>query len=81
VGRQHDGGAEVAERFDEVPRSAARLRIEAGGGFVEEDDLGTADERECEVESAQLAPGTCRWRVGLSQEADELGQPRPSRER
>ena len=42
-----------SERTVSQARSA-RLRVEAGGGLVEEDQLGVADERQREVQAPQL---------------------------
>src|SRR5919199_195396 len=70
VRRQHDGLAEVLQRAHDVPRRPARRRVEAGGGLVEEDQLGVADQREREVQAPQLAAAQrARVRVRL------LGQP------
>ena len=55
VRREEDGLAERAERADHLPRRAARLRVEAGGRLVEEDEVGVADERDAEVEPPLLA--------------------------
>src|SRR6185436_5935280 len=73
VGRQDDGLAERLERADGVPRAAARRRVEAGRRLVEEDQLRIADQREREVEAAQLP---ARQRAGarrlLAAQPDEL---------
>ena len=53
---QHDRLAELAQRADRLPGRAASLGVEAGRGLVEEDQLRVADEREREVQAAQLAP-------------------------
>ena len=55
VRREEDRLAEVLQRADDVPRRAPRRRVEAGRRLVEEDQLGVADEREREVQAAQLA--------------------------
>src|SRR3954452_17417511 len=69
---QHDRLAEVLERADDLPRRAPRRRVEAGGRLVEEDQLGVADEREREVQPAQLAAAQRpRVRVGLLGQAGE----------
>src|SRR5271165_3634143 len=54
VGREDDRLAEIAQRADRPPRRPPRLGVEAGGGLVEEDQVGVADEREPEVEPPQL---------------------------
>src|SRR5690606_26642026 len=43
VGGEDDGGAAGGEVRDGVPDFAAPGRVEAGGGFVEEQDLGGQD--------------------------------------
>ena len=57
VGGQQDRLAELLEPVDDAPGGAAGGGVEAGGGLVEEDELGVADEREREVEPAPLAAG------------------------
>ncbi len=57
VGGQQDRLAERAQRAHRLPGGAARLRVEAGGGLVEEDQLGVADERQREVQPPQLPAG------------------------
>ena len=73
VRRQQDRLAERAQAADRLPGLPARGRIEAGRRLVEEDELGIADEREREVEPAQLAAGERPdARVALLLEPDEL---------
>ena len=57
VGRQHDGVAPVAKRAHEAPQVAARLRVEAGGRLVEEQDARIVDERRRDAEALLLAAG------------------------
>src|SRR6185437_15522090 len=56
VGREDDGFAEGREFADDIPGLAAGARVEAGGGLVEEDEVGVTHEAEGEVEAALLAP-------------------------
>ena len=55
VGREQDGRAAVGEGADELPEVAAGLRVEAGRGLVEEEQLGVADDAEGDVEATALA--------------------------
>src|ERR1700722_17653766 len=72
VGREEDRLAKRAQRADRLPGGAPRLRIETGGRLVEEDQLGVADERQSEVEPAQLAAGKlARAHVGLLLQAHQ----------
>src|SRR5581483_926973 len=57
VGGEEDGAAGEFEAFDEVPELAARLRVEAGGGLVEEEEIGIADESAGHGEALFLAAG------------------------
>jgi hypothetical protein len=70
MGREQHRLAQVLQRADHVPRRAPRRRVEPGCRLVEEDQLGVADEREGEVQAAQLAAAQ-RPRVG----ARLLGEP------
>mmetsp|Transcript_16754 Transcript_16754/g.57189 ORF Transcript_16754/g.57189 Transcript_16754/m.57189 type:complete len:745 (-) Transcript_16754:3551-5785(-) len=45
VGRKHDGAA-LQRAADDVPHEAARLRVHARGGLVEQDDGGVTHERD-----------------------------------
>ena len=82
VGRQHDRLPERAQRADEIPRSAARGRVEPGGRLVEEHELGVPDQRDAEVETPFL-PARERLQlrarlVGKSDQLDHLVDvPRP----
>ena len=63
----------VAKAADRVPGPSASLRVEAGRGLVEEDELRVADEGEPEVETTQLPARECpHARSGALLEADEL---------
>src|SRR5437764_339795 len=55
VGREQHGLAELLERADRLPGVAPGRRVETSRGLVEEDQLGIADQRERQVEAAQLA--------------------------
>jgi hypothetical protein len=57
VGGEQHRGALVPQSADEVPELAAHLRVEAGGGLVQEQQLGAADDAEGDVEAAALASG------------------------
>ena len=77
VRRQHDGAVLGGDRADHVPEVAARLRVEAGRGLVEEHDLGVVHEREGDREALLLAARELpRLRLGLLLEADERQQAR-----
>ncbi len=57
----------------EVPRVPSRRGVEAGGGLVEEEQLGPPGERHAEVEPAALAAGQRPdERVALADEPDEV---------
>src|SRR4051795_591875 len=73
VRRQEHRLSEVLQRAHDVPRRAPRRRVEARRRLVEEDQLGVADEREREVEAAQLAAAQrARVRVGLVPQPREV---------
>jgi hypothetical protein len=55
VGGEQDRLAERAEVLDRLPAAPPRLRVEAGGGLVEEDQVGVAGQREGQVEAAALS--------------------------
>jgi len=57
VGGEDDGFLVALELFDDVVNFAADLWVEAGGGFVEENDFGIVDERDGESEALLLAAG------------------------
>ena len=55
VRREEDALPQGAQVADRLPRLPPRGRVEAGRRLVEEDELRVADEREGEVEPAELA--------------------------
>ena len=52
--RQQDGVAVLLHPRDVAVQLAARLRVEAGRRLVEEDELRSVDERECQGEPLAL---------------------------
>src|SRR5919106_1971450 len=73
VRRQEDALAEGTQVADRLPGLPSRGGVEAGGGLVEEDELRVADEREREVEAAELAAGErANALVSLPCQAHEL---------
>ena len=73
VGGQQDRLAERAQRADRLPRRPSRLGVEAGGGLVEEDQLGVAHQRQREVQAPQLPAGEpAAAHVGLLPQARQL---------
>ena len=52
--RQEDGLAQVAKTPDDLPRRAARRRVETRRRLVQEDQLRIPDQRERDIESATL---------------------------
>ena len=70
---QQDRLAERAQPCDQLPRLAARGRVEAGGRLVQEQQLRVAAEAEREVEPPPLAAGErLDARAGDRAEADEV---------
>src|SRR5688572_24604923 len=57
VGRENDRASLQLERLDELPELPARLRIEARGRLIEEEELRIADECAGEREPLLLATG------------------------
>jgi hypothetical protein len=57
VGGEDDGDAGLPQRADERPDRQPGLRVEAGGGLVEEDDLGPPDDGEREPQPLALTSG------------------------
>ena len=57
MGGQQDGPAAILQVPDHVPELAARLGVQAGGGLVEEEDLGISDQRDGDGEPLLLAAG------------------------
>ena len=55
VGGQEDGLAELAQPGDYLPGRPAGRGVEPGRRLVEEDDVGVADQRQCDIESPTLA--------------------------
>jgi hypothetical protein len=73
VGGEEDGLAERLQALDHVPGVAAGGRVEAGGGLVEEDQVGVADDPDGDVGAAFLAAGEAAdTGVALVAEADQL---------
>jgi hypothetical protein len=73
VRRQEDRGAAVGEALDDRPGLSARRRVEPGGGLVEEQQLGPADDAQAEVDPSLLAAREATdARVGLRCEVDEV---------
>lgn len=75
---EQDGQALVAgEARDLVPHRGAGLRVEAGGGLVEEEDLGPVDEAERHVEAAlhaaRVALDLASGGVGEVEAVEEFG--------
>src|SRR2546421_7618346 len=54
---QHDGPSFGPNRFRQLPQVASSLRIEAGRGFVEKEDLWLVDERRRNAEALLLPAG------------------------
>src|ERR671910_531343 len=52
---EQDRRALGSQGADEVPEVAPGLGVEAGGGLVEEEQLGATDDAECHVEAPSLA--------------------------
>ena len=66
------GPAACFQRFDDIPRLSARLRVEPGGGLVEKEQLRFADQSAAERQPLLLAAGErAHVRAGLFLEADE----------
>ena len=57
VGGEEDGGAVGCHVSDEGPDVAAGLDVEAEGGFVEEEEAGSGERADGEVEAAFHAAG------------------------
>ena len=52
VRREHEGHALALQPVEALPQEVARLRVEAGGGLVEQQQLGLVDERARDREPA-----------------------------
>ena len=71
-GQEHRRPA-VAQRLEQLPERPPRLRVEAGGRLVEEEQLGPADDAQRDVEPAALAAGQGAGPgAGLRRQADRL---------
>ena len=57
MGGQQHGLTKCLERVDRLPGVATGRGVEPGGGFVEEDQLGIADQRQRQIEPAHLPAG------------------------
>jgi len=57
MGGQHDGAPLGMDLVDKVPQVAARLRVEAGRGLVQEHEIGRVDEGGGDGEPLLLAAG------------------------
>ncbi|GLK58309.1 hypothetical protein GCM10017624_04660 [Azotobacter vinelandii] len=75
-GHQHThAGAVVADAFDQFPELAARQRVDAGGGFVEDQQVGVVDQRTAEAELLLHAAGELARRpLGERRQAGAAGQ-------
>src|SRR5690606_41030458 len=56
-GEQDGGVLQVGQAVHQVVEVPAGLGVEPGGRLVEEEQFGTADDADRDVESAALAPG------------------------
>jgi hypothetical protein len=54
MGGQEDGTAIGLEAVDQIPELTAGLRVETGGGLVEEEQLGIANESAGQCQSLFL---------------------------
>ena len=54
---QHNGAPLGADLIDQSPQVAPRLRIEACGRFIQKQNLGVVDQRECEQAALALTAG------------------------
>ena len=57
VGGQHHRHAVAAQRIDQLPHQDSGLGVHAGGGLVEEDQFGPADQRAGQREPLLLPAG------------------------
>ena len=73
VGGEDDGGAAFGQSADDLPGLTAGGCVEAGGRLVEEDQIGIANHRGGEIESALLTAGEFGAApIGVLGEADQL---------
>ena len=77
MGGQQNAGAVGAQILDEVPEDVAGLGVEAGGGLIEEQQLGAADDGQGDIEAAATSSRQARDAgagvVGESHTIDGLG--------
>src|SRR5689334_11003261 len=72
MGGEQDGASLPFKLLDQVPKLAAGLRIEAGGGLVEKEEIRIADECAGEGQALLLSAGqSADARVGFFFELDE----------
>src|SRR5262249_35500093 len=57
VGRENEGFLASLDGLDEIPEVAARLRIEAGRGLIEEQNRGVVHQRDGKKQALLLAAG------------------------
>ena len=76
MGDEDDRHSLVADPLDQLPRLAARLRIQAGGELVEDGQLRATDERQRDRQPLALAAGQVGEAiVALGLEPEQLEQP------
>jgi hypothetical protein len=68
--REEDGLAELAQPGDHLPGRPAGRRVESGGGFVNEDELGVADQR-AQIMTLGRGLGDCSKQAAVSQDLAE----------
>ena len=72
---EHDRDAVVAQLLEQLPDGAADAGVEAGGGLVDEHQLGAADQRHRQAEPLLLAAGEpAVRRAAAVAEAEPLDQ-------
>ena len=74
VAGEHHGAAAVVVAADRVPQGVAGLDVQAGGRFVEQDQVGAADEGEGDREPALLPSGQSAGLAPLAPGQGELFQ-------
>jgi hypothetical protein len=78
LGREEDGGASRHECSHDVPHLVPAPRVEAGGGFVEEQQVGGDDDARGDVEAPSHATGVVLGllvgRVDEAERGEELGR-------
>ena len=81
MGGQQNGAARQLELFDQLPELAAGLRVEAGGGLVEEQKIGIAHQRAGQRQPLFLPAGKAahaRFALLLElHQRDDFGRCRP----